>query len=156
MLADYFVAKKRQQLAPLYFPRNENNYGTNHNMLPEFYIFNNIFQNTLTLKRGDRTSIRGSTQNLLLAILDGQPLPCIIAFFWAELMFVLNHGTQCAIYAPYTQRIISYKTNMQFGYDGKHGAYQPHIIRGPTVPPPPPTDAAAMGPSATTPASPPV
>jgi hypothetical protein len=31
------------ELAPLYFPGNENNYGTNHGMLPEYYIFNNIF-----------------------------------------------------------------------------------------------------------------
>jgi hypothetical protein len=68
------------ELAHLYFPGNENNYGTNHGMLPEYYIFNNIFQNTLTPKRGDRTSIRGSTWNLLLAILDGQPLPCISVF----------------------------------------------------------------------------
>jgi hypothetical protein len=86
--------------AHLYFPENENNYITNHGMLPEYYIFNNIFQNTLTLKRGYRISIWGSARNLLLAILDGQPLPCISIFFWAELMFVLNHGTQYAIYAP--------------------------------------------------------
>jgi hypothetical protein len=38
------------ELAPLYFPRNENNYGTNHGMLPEYNNFNNIFQNTLTPK----------------------------------------------------------------------------------------------------------
>jgi hypothetical protein len=38
------------ELAPLYFPGNEVNYGTNHGMLPEYYIFNNIFQNTLTPK----------------------------------------------------------------------------------------------------------
>jgi hypothetical protein len=59
-----------------------------------------------------------------------------------------------AIYAPFIQRIINYKTDMEFGYDGQHGAYQPHIIHGPVVPPPPPvTD--PMGPSATAPASPP-
>jgi hypothetical protein len=38
------------ELAPFYFPRNENNYGKNHGMLPEYYIFNNIFRNTLTPK----------------------------------------------------------------------------------------------------------
>jgi hypothetical protein len=38
------------EFAPLYFPGNENNYGTNHGILPEYYIFNNIFQNTLTPK----------------------------------------------------------------------------------------------------------
>jgi hypothetical protein len=142
------------KLAPLYFPRNENNYVTNHGMLPEYYIFNNIFWNTLTPKRGDRTSIRGSTRNLLLAILDGQALPCISIFFWIEVMFVLNHGTQYAIYAPYIQRIINYKTDMEFCYDGKHGAYQSHVIQGPTVPPPPPATTTAMGPSAIVPASP--
>jgi hypothetical protein len=71
------------ELAPLYFPGNENNYGTNHGMLPNYYIFNNIFRNTHTPKQGDRTSIRGSTRNRLLATLDGQPLPCISVFFWA-------------------------------------------------------------------------
>jgi hypothetical protein len=142
------------ELTPLYFLGNENNYGINHGMLPEYYIFNNIFQNTLTPKRGDCTSIWSSTWNLLLAILDGQPLPCISVFFWVELMFVLNHGTQYAIYAPYIQRIINYKMDMEFGYDDKHRAYLPHVVRGPAVPPPP--VAAATGPSATAPASPPV
>jgi hypothetical protein len=141
------------KLAPLYFLGNENNCGINHGMLPEYYIFNNIFWNTLTPKRGDRTSIWGSIWNLLLAILDGQPLPCINIFFWAKLMFVLNHGTQYAIYTPYIQRIINYKMDMEFGYDGKHGAYQPHVIQGPTVPPPPLAAITATGPSATTPAS---
>jgi hypothetical protein len=46
--------------------------------------------------------------------------------------------------------------DMEFGYDGKYGAYQPHIIRGPVVPPPPLAAATATGPSATSPASPPV
>jgi hypothetical protein len=32
---------------------------------------------------------------------------------------------------------------MDFGYDGKHGAYQPHIIRALPVPPPPPATMAA-------------
>jgi hypothetical protein len=68
-------------------------------------------------------------------------------------MFALNHGTMYAIYAPFIQRIINYKTDMEFGYDGKYGAYQPHIIRGPAAPPPPPaTD--PVGASAAAPASP--
>jgi hypothetical protein len=71
------------------------------------------------------------------------------------LIFVLNHGTQYAIYAPYIQRIINYKMNMEFDYDGKHRAYQPHVIRDPAVPPPPPAAAAAMGPSDAAPTSPP-
>jgi hypothetical protein len=58
------------------------------------------------------------------------------------------------IYAPYIQRIINYKTSMEFGYDGKHGAYQPHVVRGPVVPPPPPVTADA-GTLAAAPASPP-
>jgi hypothetical protein len=37
------------ELAPLYYPKNEHNFGTNHGMLPEYYIFN-IFCNTLTPK----------------------------------------------------------------------------------------------------------
>jgi hypothetical protein len=45
---------------------------------------------------------------------------------------------------------------MEFGYDGKHGAYQPHVIRGHAVPHPLPAAATATGPSATTPASPPI
>jgi hypothetical protein len=69
-------------------------------------------------------------------------------------MFVLNHGSQYAIYALYIQRIINYKTDMEFGYDGKHGAYQPHVVRGPVVPPPPPT-AVVAGPSAAAPTFPP-
>jgi hypothetical protein len=78
--------------------------------------------------------------------------------FWVELMFVLNHGTQYAIYVPYIQRIINYKTDIEFSYYGKHGAYQPHVIRGPAVlpPPPPPAAATAMGLSAIALASPPV
>jgi hypothetical protein len=56
--------------------------------------------------------------------------------------------------APYILRIINYKTEMDFGYDGKHGAYQPHIIRAPAVPPPPPA-ATAVGISATAYDSPP-
>jgi hypothetical protein len=38
------------ELATLYFPRNQNNYGTNHGMLLKYYIFNNIFWNILTPK----------------------------------------------------------------------------------------------------------
>jgi hypothetical protein len=37
-------------LAPLYHPENKHNFGTNHGLLPEYYIFNNIFCNTLTPK----------------------------------------------------------------------------------------------------------
>jgi hypothetical protein len=55
------------------------------------------------------------------------------------MMYMLNHGAQYMIYAPYIQRIVNFKTKMEFGYDGKHGAYQPHIVRAPTIPPSPPT-----------------
>jgi hypothetical protein len=67
-------------LAPLYYPRNENWYGKTYDLLPEYAIFNNIFCNTLTPKRGDHTSIHGSTRNLLIAILDYKPPPCISTF----------------------------------------------------------------------------
>jgi hypothetical protein len=39
------------------------------------------------------------------------------------MMHMLNHGAQYVIYAPYIQIIINIKTEMEFGYDGKHGAY---------------------------------
>jgi hypothetical protein len=116
------------ELAPLYYMRNENFYGRTRGLLPKYAIFNNIFSKPLTLKRGDRTSIHGSTRNLLLAILDNKPPPCISTFLWTEFMFMLQHGTTYVIYAPYIQRIINYKTDIEFIYDGKHGAYQPHII----------------------------
>jgi hypothetical protein len=61
-------------------------------------------------------------------------------------------GSHPQHYAAYIQRIINYKADMEFGYDGKHGAYLPHIVWGPTVPSPPPATA-AVGTSATTPAS---
>jgi hypothetical protein len=54
------------ELAPLYFPGNESNYGTIHDLLPEYVIFNKIFHGTLTPKRGDRSHINGSTRVLLL------------------------------------------------------------------------------------------
>jgi hypothetical protein len=110
-------------LAPLYFPENEHNFGTTHGLLPEYTIFNNIFHNTLTPKRGDRTNIRGSTRNILLAIVDDQAPPCIVVFFWTEMQNMLTHGAQYVTYALYIQRIINYKTDMEFRYDGKHGAY---------------------------------
>jgi hypothetical protein len=69
------------ELAPLYMPGNKRNYGTTYGLIPEYSIFNNIFLNNLTPKRGDHTNIRGTTRNLLLAILDDQPPPCISTFF---------------------------------------------------------------------------
>jgi hypothetical protein len=39
------------ELTPLYYLGNEHNFGTNHRMLPEYYIFNNIFCNTHTQAR---------------------------------------------------------------------------------------------------------
>jgi hypothetical protein len=41
--------------------------------------------------------------------------------------------------------------DMEFVYEGKHRAYQPHVVQGPAVPPPP--AAAAVGTSAVAPAS---
>jgi hypothetical protein len=142
------------KLAPLYMPGNERNYDTAHGLILEYIIFNNMFRNTLTPKRGDRTNIRGSIRNIFLAILDDQPPPCISNFFWTEMMFMLNHEGQYMIYAPYIQRIINFITEMKFGYDGKHGAYQPHIVRAHVVPPPSPP-VAATSPSAAAHGSPP-
>jgi hypothetical protein len=68
-------------------------------------------------------------------------------------MFVLNHGTQCAIYAPYIQKIINYKTYIEFGYDGKHGSYQPHLVRALAAPPPPATAGTSVAAPAPPPAS---
>jgi hypothetical protein len=141
------------ELAPLYYPGNENFYGKTHSLLPGYVIFNNIFCNTLTPKQGDRTSIRGSTRTLLQAILDNKPPPCISTFLWMEFMFMLQHGTTYVIYASYIQRIINYMTDMEFVYDGKYGAYQPHVIRGPMDPPPPAT--VVVDTSAIAPATPP-
>jgi hypothetical protein len=113
----------KNELAPLYFPENEHNFGTTLGLLSEYTIFNNIFRNTLTPKRGDRTNIRGSTRNLLLASVDDHAPPCIAVFFWTEMLNMLTHGAQYVIYALYIQRIINYKTDMKFRYDGKYGAY---------------------------------
>jgi hypothetical protein len=65
---------------------------------------------------------------------------------------MLNHGTTFVIYAPHIQRIINYKADMEFGYDGKHEVYQPHVVQGPAVPPPP-SAAATTGTSDVAPAS---
>jgi hypothetical protein len=116
------------ELTHLYYPENENFYGKTHGLLPKYVIFNNIFCNTLTSKRSDHTSIRGSTRILLLAILDNKPPPCIGTFLWTEFMFMLQHGTTYVIYAPYIQRIINFKTDMEFENNGNHRAYQPHVI----------------------------
>jgi hypothetical protein len=62
---------------------------------------------------------------------------------------MLNHGAQYVIYAPYIQRIINFKTEMEFEYDDKNGAYQPHIVRAPVVPPPSPPAVVATGTSVT-------
>jgi hypothetical protein len=67
-----------------------------------------------------------------------------------------THGAQYVSYAPYIQRIINYKTELEFWYDGKHGAYQPHNVKAPAIPPPSPPAAAAMGTSAAAHGSPPV
>jgi hypothetical protein len=120
----------KNELAPLYYPGNENFYGKTHGLLAEYAIFNNMFCNTLTPKHGDHTSIHGTTRNLLLAILDNKPPPCISTFHWMEFMFMLKHGTTYVIYALCIQRIINYKTDIEFVYDGKYGSYQPHVIRG--------------------------
>jgi hypothetical protein len=39
------------ELAPLYMPGNENNFGTTHGLILEYIIFNNIFHNTHSQER---------------------------------------------------------------------------------------------------------
>jgi hypothetical protein len=67
-------------------------------------------------------------------------------------MFMLQHGTTYVIYALYIQRIISFKTDMEFVYDGKNGAYQLYVIRGHVDP----SAAAPASPPARAPSPPPV
>jgi hypothetical protein len=64
------------------------------------------------------------------------------------MMNMLTHGAQYVSYPPYIQRIMNYKTELEFWYDGKHGAYQPHNVKAPAIPPPSLPAAAAMGTSA--------
>jgi hypothetical protein len=123
------------ELAPLYFLGNESNYGTIDNLLLEFVIFNKIFRGTLTPKRGDRSHINGSTCVFLLAILDNRPPLCISVFFWTEMLYMLKHGSSYVIYAPYIQKIINYKTDMEFEYDGDHSVYLPQLVRTPHTAP---------------------
>jgi hypothetical protein len=118
-------------LVPPYFSGNESNYDTIHGLLPEFIIFNKIFRGTLRPKRGDRSHISGSTRVLLLAILDNRPPLCISVFFWIEMLYMLKHGPSYVIYAPYVQKIINYKTHVEFEYDGDHSVYLPQLVRTP-------------------------
>jgi hypothetical protein len=99
VITDRTIAEN--ELAPLYMPGNERNYGTSHGLLPKYTIFNNIFRNTLSPMHGDCTNIWGSIRNLLFTILDDQSPPCISTFLWTEIMHMLNHGAQYVIYAPY-------------------------------------------------------
>jgi hypothetical protein len=107
---------------------------------------------TLSLPSEVTALASGAQQGILLAILDDQAPPLLSIFFQIVLIYVLNHGTQYAIYAPYIETVINYKADMEFVYDGKHGAYQPHVVQGPVVPPPPPA-AATVGTSTAVPAS---
>jgi hypothetical protein len=44
LITERTIAKN--ELTPLYMPRNEKNYGTTHGLIPEYTIFYNIFRNT--------------------------------------------------------------------------------------------------------------
>jgi hypothetical protein len=116
------------ELAPLYLLGNESNYWSIHNLLPEFSIFNKIFHGTLMPKRGHRSSINGSTWVLLLAILDNRHPPFFSVFFWTKIFYMLKHGSSYVIYAPYIQKIVNSKMDMEFQYDGDHGAYMPQLV----------------------------
>jgi hypothetical protein len=41
------------------------------------------------------------------------------------MLYMLKHVSSYVIYAPYIQKIINFKTDMEFQYDGDHGAYIP-------------------------------
>jgi hypothetical protein len=142
------------ELAPLYFTGNGTTLAQHMVCFPST-LSSTISSATLTPKRGDRTNIQGSTRNLLPAIFDDQAPPYIAVFFWTEMWNMLTHGAQYVIYAPYIQKIINYKTDMEFVYDGNHGAYRPHIVRALVVPPPSPPAVAAAGASAAAQDSPP-
>jgi hypothetical protein len=52
------------------------------------------------------------------------------------MLYVLKHGSSYVIYAPYIQRIINYKADMEFEYDRDHGVYLPQLLRTPHTSPP--------------------
>jgi len=114
-------------------------YGTVHGLRPVYKIFNYLFRETLTPKKGDRSSLNGTSRNILLALSGDEPIS-IGHFMWTELSFMLRHGSSYVIYAPYIQRIIKVKTRMDFQYDGIHSAYTPQAVR----PPPPPARAPSV------------
>jgi hypothetical protein len=49
---------------------------------------------------------------------------------------MLKHGSSYVIYAPYIQKIINSKMNMEFQYDGDHIAYMPQLVQTPRTSPP--------------------
>jgi hypothetical protein len=98
-------------------------------------IMNRIFWETLTPKRGDRTKIHGTVKLLLLAMDFDHPPFSVFHFFWTELRYMLHHGSNPVIYAPYIQRMINAVTGMEFGYDTVHAPYCPQPPKEPEFPP---------------------
>jgi hypothetical protein len=81
--------------------------------------------------------------------LHAQALLCISVFFWTEMLYMLKHGSSYVIYAPYIQKIINSKTDMEFQYDGDHGAFMSQLVRTPhTSPPHAASPASALVPTA--------
>jgi hypothetical protein len=108
---------------------------TTHGLRPYMEIMNRIFRETLTPKRGDRTKIHGTVKNLLLAMDFDHPPFSVFHFFWTELRYMLHHGSNPVIYAPYIQRMINAVTGMEFGYDAVHAPYCPQPPKEQEFPP---------------------
>jgi hypothetical protein len=53
---------------------------------------------------------------------------------------MLKHRSFYVIYAPYIQKIINSKTDLEFHSDGDHGPYQPQLVRAPHLSSPPADD----------------
>jgi hypothetical protein len=98
---------------------------TTHGLRPYMETMNKIFRETLTPKRGDRTKIHGTVKLLLLAMDFDHPSFSVFHFFWTEMRYMLHHGSNPVIYAPYIQRMINAMTGMEFGYDTVHAPYCP-------------------------------
>jgi hypothetical protein len=51
------------------------------------------------------------------------------------MLYMLKHASSYMIYASYIQKIIKYKTDMEFEYDGDHSVYSPQLVRTPHTSP---------------------
>jgi hypothetical protein len=115
---------------------------------------NKIFRETLTPKRGDRTKIHGTVKLLLLAMDFDHMSFSVFHFFWMEMRYMLHHGCNPVIYAPYIQRMINAVTGMEFGYDTVHAPYCPQPPKELEFPPESESPPSAHSPPQPTPVMP--